>query len=220
MLRVTKSRLSPENLAYLLKGGKFLTIPTPVTGWTQALVGSGIIAQRIGDIYCSTGATNPSSVRTNFLLTGFGNSSAPEVIDWTKMMYFIFSAFRKTSVATAVSRVRIHDNTAGLAALAGKGIGIQITNYAIVGESYGTTLGTVDLSTSLSDGNTDEIAIVYTPASKVEFFVNGVLKGTISGTASQLPGTTSDSYVDLSVENLSTGSAIFVVMAPKIWQAS
>jgi hypothetical protein len=167
---------------------KLIRVPTNYN-WVMSNVGSGSVAQTPTYLSPRTGVT--ASSRALAFVYEFGLNSggiSQWYIDWTKRLELEFFISRLNSDAEAVARFQLKESeTEGQ--LAERGIGIQISNYTMVGESYGTARGTVNLAT-LTDGIAYRIKIVKT-ASAVEFWVNGVLIGTIT-TAAAIPNVQGD----------------------------
>ncbi len=123
---------------------------------------------------------------------------------------------RYTSDVNFQGRFQVKD-VGTLGQLAEKGIGLQIDNLALTGESYGEARGTVDLSTTLTVNVPYKITITLYPATlydteRVEFRVNNVLKGTIT-TANQVPNAlgTAAAYVVASSLSTAAGGAAMIV---------
>lgn len=225
ILETHEDSLSPhlmETEAVLLKGGNICHIATNA-GWSEVVTGSGTSGQSPSYITVSTGVSASSSARCYInVLGGFNLADDNWVrIDWDKKLYFVFNYRRGGSDSEAVARVQIKGTT-DEGALAGKGIGIRADNLALVGESYGTALGAVDLGSNLPDGQICQLVIVHYPASKIEWYVNGILKGTQS-TAANIPGGISAAAVSLvvSIKNGVTGGVYGAAQffLPRIWQA-
>lgn len=209
-----------EFLAALLKGGNLLHIPTNA-GWTAVIAQAGSTQQAVSQFRVNSGATAGGKGLLHSLMEGLANDIAYATpVNLTKKLYLIFGCARYISVATAIARFQLKQvSTEG--ALAAKGIGLRVDNYALVGESYGTELGEVSLVTSLLDSKEAGIVIVFDPDTpKIEWYVNGVLKGT-QATAAKIPTGSLGGYAPLvtSVINGATAaSASWLVMRPIFWQ--
>ena len=215
---ITRNPLLPENLAKLLKGGNLLHVPTNL-GWTAVVTGSGGAQEQATYLSVHTGATAGSTALLHLLTEGFHLDIATSYAwDWAKKAYIIFNYIRGELCATGIARFQLKGvNTIG--ALATKGIGLRVDNLALVGESYGLSLGEVDLATTLTLNQNYKIAIVFYPASKIEWYVNGVLKGTQSTAATIPTGNTPDIYQVHSAINGATAAwVISRILQPKIWQ--
>ncbi len=219
---VQRNPLLPENLAKLLASGKFVQIPTNY-GWTSAVAGTGETAQEAVDIRVITGTTASSTARLYTALYGLGSSTVMKYkVDWSKKLYMLFQVGRVCAGADAqvVARFQLKEATTE-GALGAKGIGIRIDDFALVGESYGSALGAVDLATTLVTQVADGVKIILTPGVSIEYYVNEVLKGTQS-TAANMPtgATTGLVYLVCSIINgaQSTLTSAFDIIHPKIWQ--
>jgi hypothetical protein len=190
-------------LSGYLNSYKVIRVPTN-TGWSASNGGSGSVGLWAFYFQPFTGTTPDSRGMSFALLMGLNSGNIQRCfVDWTKRMELEFFVSRQGSDAEAIARFQLKEaNTEGI--LAQRGIGIQISNYAMVGESYGTARGTVNLAT-LSDYKICRIKIVKT-ASAVEFWVNGVLTGTIT-TANAIPSVqgTANAYLVASIINGATG---------------
>ncbi len=208
-----------ETLPVLLKGGNLLHIPTN-TRWTQSVAGSGTTVQEIQRIATWTGTTASSSALLRCDLGGFVLASSFWLLDWDKKIYLVFNYVREALDTEAVARFQIKEtNTEG--ALGAKGIGIRSDNFALMGESYGTALGVVNLATTIPVGQSYQIVIIHYPASKIEWYVNGILKGT-QPTSANIPSGKAggvscvvNSIINGVTGGVNVGSSIF---QPKIWQ--
>jgi len=225
ILEAHEDSLSPhlmETEAVLLKGGNVFHIPTNA-GWSEGVTGSGTSAQNPHYLSVNTGVTASSTARRYIdYFAGFNLVDTNWLrLNWDKKLYLVFNYRRGGSDSEAIARVQIKE-TAGEGALSAKGIGIRMDNLALVGESYGTALGSLDLGTALTDGVICQLAIIHYPASKIEWYVNGVLKGiqsTIANIPSGIGGATASLVV--SIKNGATGgvNAATQFFLPKIWQA-
>ena len=180
------NKLPLTALSILLKAGNLLHIPTNA-GWTEVVTGSGSSSQIPS--YCAvyTGATNSSTALLHTVMRGFRSADlTANRIDWDKKLYFLFKIARFTAAATAVARIQIKEaNTIGQ--LAAKGIELKIANLAMHLESYGTELGTVDLSTAMTSQYPYKVLIAHDPTvPEIKCYVEGALVGTQS-TAAKIP---------------------------------
>lgn len=185
-----------EDLALLLSRGNLLHIPT--TAWGEALVSSGAavqtpVLQRVGS---GTSASSSATLSLTFwsLSLNFRSADSP-LVDWNKKLYIGFNYMRSNSDAQGVARFQLKQTDA-IGALAAKGIGLRADNLALIGESYGTALGEVDLATTLTSFRAYWITIIHYPGSKIEWYVNSVLKGTQS-TAANIPSGIGTEYIRL-----------------------
>ncbi len=136
------------------------------------------------DIYTGITASSRGMFTTTASNLSAGQSNLYRV-NWDKKLYIAFNYARYDSDAEVVSRFQLKQaSTEG--ALAALGLGIQVDNLAISGESYGTSGATVSLSTTLTVYKPVHIVIILYPGKKIEWYVDGVLKGTQS-TAGKIP---------------------------------
>jgi peptidoglycan/xylan/chitin deacetylase (PgdA/CDA1 family) len=153
------------------------------TNWTAlSRIGSAVetaapLWQRV-----RTGVTANSSGGMSTEMIGFGGASGK--MDWDRNFYLEVTLCRKTANTEAVARLQIKNGVA-VAALAEAGVGLEINNYALVGESYGTSRDTVALG-NLSDDVQARIGVHFRAAKSVDFYVNDILTGSIS-TAGKIP---------------------------------
>ncbi len=207
--------------AALLRAANILYIPT-LSGWTVTVNGTGGTSQEIVANRVNTGATASSNALLYAGLGGFSRSAGSQgQIDWSGKIYLIFGYSRNTDDAQVIARFQLKDVITG-GVLTDKGIGIRVDDKALKGESYGSSLGVVDLGMNVIENIEYQIVIVHTPAvPKIEWFVNGVLKGTQT-TAANIPGgvSTSGATVVHSIIRGVTGAAdsTSIVYMPKIWQ--
>ncbi len=210
----------PETLAVLLRGANYHCFPTNA-GWTTSHAGSGNAVQDPGVLYVATGATANSRAMLYSLAYGFNvDQPGHNLLNWDKKLYLVFNYYRVNSDAQCTARVQIKQaNTEG--ALAVKGIGIQVSNLALYGESCGAAQATVDLNTSLTSARSCQVVLIHYPGSKIEWYINGVLKGTQSNAANIPSGlSTTTTYLLHSVVNGAAGGTDCnsTKMQPKIWQ--
>ncbi len=211
----------PESLPSLLRRGNLLHVPTN-GGWTASHAGSGTGTQNPANQYIATGTTASSRGMMYCFMYGFDGGAAVSFgrVNWGRKLYLIFNYCRYQAESETVARLQLKEaNTEG--ALAAKGIGIRVDNLSLVGESYGTELGAVDLAATLIHDQTAQVVIVHYPASKIEWYVNGVLKAT-QAVAARIPSGLAGATSTLvhSVVNGATGgvSAQSHIMHPRIWQ--
>ncbi len=215
------TRIIPEDYPFLLSNANLLHIET-ATGWAASNLLSGGSSPAISRNYVNTGVV--ASSRGMLYIPEFLAMSGTDYayMSWDKKLYLIFGYSRQNSDAQVVARVQLKDvNTEG--ALAAKGIGIRADNYALVGESYGVALGAVDLATALTSRRPYLIIILHDPSvPKIEWYVNGVLKGTQS-TANNIPSGNAGDIGRLvhSIINGVTGTvdAYSLLFQPRFWQA-
>lgn len=209
-----------EILAKLLKDANFMHIPTNA-GWQPALGGSGFASQAPTLLLVTTGVTANSQGSFDATLATFPTGTNSHLVIWDKKFYFIFNIARGTSDTQVVARLQIKEVfTEG--PLGAKGIGLKVLNYSLWGESYGTQLGEVDLGVVLGNLVGARVMIIHDPSvPKIEWYVDGVLKGTQS-TATKIPSGSAGGTNALfcSIINGATGgvNAVLRLSPPLFWQ--
>lgn len=190
----------------------------PLTGWTAlAAVGSGATTQGAFESWVQTGATANSSQSIRAEYRGMSPDLNYQYFDFDKDFSVFFCIYRLSSDTQAVARFQFKEvATAG--ALGENGVGLEIANYAITGESYGSSRGTVDLGVTMTDLVPYEIEIRKT-SGKVEFFVAGVSKGSIT-TAAAIPagnGTVIANIMQTISNGAAGGTNVLLVRTPHVW---
>ncbi len=122
-------------------------------------------------------AAESSHISSGSIVGGRGLSL--EQYNWDKTAVMHFFVTRKGDDPQAVCRTQFKADAYPPAAaeLADAGIGLEVRNYSLYGESYGLTRAEVDLETELCDDSSSEILIVHMPGEKIEWYIDGVLKG-------------------------------------------
>lgn len=209
-----------ESLPVLVTKGNFMVLPTNA-GWVEDTAGSGTFTT-VPVYQMTKHGTDPNS-RARLAASFYGFSGS--LVDYTKMdfdkkLYLYCLIRRNGSDSESIHRLQIKSES-GEGALDKPGIGWKIENLSVYGDSYGTELGAVDLSTVLTQNRLYRLLLIHYPAEKIEWYVNGVLVGTQS-VAAKLPSGQSalaNSIVHSSI-NGATGGILtyFVLMRPVIWQ--
>ena len=173
-------------IAPLLDFDNFPLILDDFSNWGEAYVGSGAHADAPVRITLYTGIVANSSALKYCETAPVRYGGAPASINWSKKLVFIFSMVRINNDAEFVGRIQIK-NGVGLGALADDGLGIQVDNFNLTGETYGALgRGTVALTTVLTSASCYGVMIVHTPGVKTEFFIDSgggwVLEGTQTDT--------------------------------------
>ena len=174
-------------------------VPTN-TGLTSAVSGTGTTASLVTYAQLRTGATLGSLARlySTDVVSGLSQNQIFNV-DFGLPLRFCFSITRITAGASAIGRMQFKTTQAD-GSLAAKGLGVQLNNYTLAGESYGSALATVGLTT-LVDGETYKVEIFHYPAQRVEWWINGVLTATQT-TLSAIPTGFGVCYVHSSLSNV------------------
>jgi len=179
-------------------------------GWNTDHSGSGGGTQEPFRKYVWTGTT--ASSRGMYLIYVFVLNSGyinRIYIDWTKRLEWRFWLCRDASDPEAVARIQLKESNAE-GALAERGIGIEIQNLTMYGEGYGTVRGTVQLGT-LTSHQIARVRIVK-EGSRLEFWVNGILKGVLTGNYVPNEKGTTAVYEVFSIVNGPTGGVNAILM--------
>lgn len=190
---------------------KEFVVPTN-GGWSSSNAGSGGVSMYPLYLVAKTG-TSASSRGHACCYAYFLNSSGVYyyLLDWSKRLELSFTAMRSGNDSEAVARFQLKEsNSEGQ--LAEKGLGITVNNYSVVGESYGTSRGTVGLGT-LTDNVLRRFKIVLVPGVRVEFWSNSVLTGVLTGNYVPANPPSAPIVLNASIINGATGGvdAFFVV---------
>jgi len=182
---IRSGRTDFNALTNLALNTRILWVPTNA-GWGAAVTGTGATEQGPSYNAVYTGATASSTARlyTGGLRHDQGSAGG---LDFTKRVLWAFTINRAAgNDAEVVARVQLKAaSTEG--ALGAGGIGIQISNLTLVGESYNAGLSTTGTLDTVTVAEMDDIVVVCDqPNSKVDFYVNQVLVGSIT-TAANIP---------------------------------
>jgi len=180
--------------------GRFVNQPTSA-GFTQDVAGTGSTQQLVPYFQLRTGANAGSLARlyTTQTISGLSQNQLFN-IDFGLPLKMTFLLTRITAGASSIGRVQLKTTQAD-GSLAAAGIGIQINNYAVFGESYGSALGTVNLGLTLNDAETYRIDIVHYPALRIEWWVNGELASKQT-TVANIPSGIFACYIQNSLSNV------------------
>lgn len=193
----------------------------PLMGWTEALILDGASTEKPTLLEVGTSVTADSSALRRTELDGFcvGRNDIKK-IDWEKKARIVFNYCVYSIDAQSVSRLQIKE-VSGIGALGAKGVGIRVDSLALVGESYGTALGEVNLG-DLVNGRVYQIKVIIDSPTTIRWYVSGVLKG-IQSTANTIPTSCAgaQSYLVHSINNGAGGGCDCKarLMQPRIWQA-
>jgi hypothetical protein len=182
------------------KAKRDVLIPTN-TGLTAATSGTGTTATLVTYAQLRTGATGGSLARlySTDIVCGLSQQQL-FVVDFGLPLRFEFLLTRITGGASAIGRVQFKTTQAD-GSLAAKGIGLQVDDYALTGESYGSSLGAINLGVTLVDAETYKVEVLHYPANRVEWWVNGELKATQT-TLSAIPSGSGTCYFHSSLSNV------------------
>lgn len=192
--------------------------PQHLTGWTAVKVGTGDNSLNINHLYLTTGANANSSSLFYFYLALSARGQAQDVINWDKKMRFRVRLEREAGDNAALIAYFQVGAATTYKALDAKGIGFTFNNLALWGESFGAELGTVDLATNCVVADVFDLEIIHTPATSVEFLIDGVLKDSIT-TAAKIPsGVSSGALLNVSIGNSAVATAgTMRCMVENIW---
>ncbi len=131
-------------------------------------------------------------------------NNAHTTIDWDTAKVYLFNIMASGSDVQALRRFQIKCvNGEGI--LAAMGLGIELQNLLLFGETYGAARGTVNTTLTLTEWENYQIMIVHYPGSRVEWYANGVLLGTYT-TAANIPnGVVATNYLVHSIINGAAG---------------
>ena len=204
----------------------FMMIPT-AAGWTEVLTGAGNVRQEPMRNLVEILDVNAGSAFAYATAMGFNIGGVYGNINWDKHLYLIFNYAIVRSEAALNRRVQIEAKSPPvLGQLTAQGIGFQVIDLAITGESYGTARGTVSLGNMvlISGTNYELIQVVIeldpdTPA--VKYYIDGSLAGSITNTDHIPSGlSTIGTRLKHSIDRADVGLAgvASVLFHGKIWQ--
>lgn len=185
-----------NNLLY-----RYQVVPFPTNaGWAESNIPTGGVNFLPRYLYPYTGVGANSRGLAWTQAYGFRPAVWSE-IDLSKPLMLSFLINKDGNDVESVGRVQLKQVfTEGQ--LAAPGIGLQVDNFTVTGEAYGTARQTVALGNIVA-GQINRIDIVVVPNTRVEFWVNNVLTGSLTGTA--VPTLMSALFV-ISIINGATGT--------------
>ena len=207
---IIPTRITDDGVGTLVKGmsfpdfftynGRTINVPTNA-GFTSDTAGTGTTQQLAPYLQLRTGATLGSLARlyTADPVVGLSQNQIFNV-DFGLPLKISFLLTRIGSGAFSVGRVQLKTTQAD-GSLAARGVGLQINNYGVFGESYGSAGATVNLGLTLTDAQTYKIDIVHYPALRIEWWVNGVLASKQT-TAANIPSGSVVCYLQNSLANV------------------
>lgn len=195
-----------EYIRKQLTFGRSFDGPLP-SYWGMALVGSGAHQNGIEQLFLQTGVTANSSATAAQLFPALAgpNTASHHFWEMDKRHLIGFSLSRAAgNDAECVARFQMKQTNA-IGALGAMGLGVRVDNLALVGESYGTALGTVALG-NLVLARRNWVCIDLLPGQRVDFYLDGVLAGSQT-TANAVPNGdfANLGYLVASVANGATG---------------
>jgi len=150
---------------------------------------------------------NTSAAKYVLMIDGLTYGGSNEM-DFNKYIEWDIDVQRVTSLDSAVAWLKLSlDNTTN--DLAAEGFAWEIRNLAVYGEAHnGTSLETVNLSTTLNAGAIYKFTIRFYPGNWVDYFINDVWMGRITAT---LPaGLGSAPYFLMSIYNANTTTNVIL----------
>jgi len=140
-------------------------------GWAQVLVG-GATVDAPTRVTVFTGVVPNSSALRYSEIAPVHYGDAPASIDWDNKLIWLFSVVKINDDAEFVGRIQIKEGVP-LGQLAADGLGLQIDNFNLSGETFGAGgRGVVPLVTVLNDAACYGIMIVHNPGVSDEFYVD------------------------------------------------
>jgi hypothetical protein len=215
------TRITDEGVGTVVKGmsfpdyftynGRTINVLTS-TGFTSDTSGTGTTQQLAPYFQLRTGATAGGLARlyTTDTVSGLSQSQIFNV-DFGLPLKISFLLTRIGAGASSVGRIQLK-TTQSDGSLAARGIGLQINNYSVAGESYGSSGATVNLGLTLADAQTYKIDIVHYPALRIEWWVNGVL-ATKQTTVANIPSGSVACYLQNSLSNVAANDVQMFVSA-------
>jgi hypothetical protein len=197
---------------------RYKVVIVPTAGWGTSNVGSGGVVVNPFRLNVYTGTTASSRGMAVAPVSGLNSGDIRhDYVDWTKRLELHFAVVRVNSDPECIARVQLKESSVE-GALAQRGIGLEIQNYTMYGEGYGTSRGTVSLLT-LTDNRLAKVRIVKA-GSRLEFYVNDVLRGVLTGDS--VPNVKGDAISNMvvSIINGATGgvNANLIIMDMKVIQ--
>ena len=170
--------------------------------WDTAVTGTGAVTQDAGRILLITGTTDNSTAIAYDVPHGCAPGGVSGRLDFRNRFIWTFS-FTASGGSNANFRRYIQlkeANTAG--DLGAIGLGLKLANLTLTGESYATARSDVALMTISASSTYYTVTIDHFPGVKVDFYINGTLKGSIT-TAANVPNalTSADCYMFLATAN-------------------
>lgn len=204
-----------ELLFHLHNSGHFINLPTN-TGWDIANTGTGTSFTGPAYLFTNTGIGVSSTSRLFCAPMGLDTNYAK--VNFDKKLLIHFNLARTNSDAQLVGRIQFKTVvTEGI--LSGIGLGLQVSNYTIIGETYGAARGTTDTLYTLSDAEMVKVTIAHYPGEKVEFYINDILKAVYSTTANIPSGSVTSIWVNSLINGLTGGVSAYMMLSQiQLWQ--
>ena len=206
-------------MRYLERQGR--VVPVPLYDWMDGSTGGTAVADTLRMILNTTAVAARDGLAHTvaaFLNSYFG-AGAYDRVDWDNKIIIAFDVARTLGTeATGRGRVQLKQvNTEGI--LAALGIGIEIQNYALWGETFGAARSTVDLALTMTINYAYRIRVELFPGGRCDFYINDILRGsiiTVANLPSGLAGATS--YLVASMDNAAAAVDLSLAVSPiLIW---
>tara|TARA_Y100000310_G_C20701833_1_gene830682 strand:+ start:5829 stop:6497 length:669 start_codon:yes stop_codon:yes gene_type:complete len=209
--------MPPDEIADLIQRGRFQTWSSHQT--STAFTGTGAITIKVGHCELKTGTTNPSDALSNTRIMGLGSGDVDgREVNWDKDLRLFFILMSRADTANTTAAIQLKA-TGAAGNLADLGVGVQLANLALTSESYGSARDSNAIAT-LTTLRDYLIEIRVNAGTNVEFYLDGVLQVTHTGTA--LPtgnsGSTDDEFVWSVDNNSSADNGEIWYTPPIIWQ--
>ena len=177
-----------QTLATLLGGGDlddYSVALDDFSDWHQVIVNSGTTIDEPTRATVFTSAIPLSSALRYTEIAPIQYGAAPASINWDKKLIWVFSVVKINDDSDFVGRIQIKEPPMVAGQLVTSGIGLQMFNFALIGETYGGGgRDIVNLTTTLSSSFCYGVMVVHTPGKQDEFFINSgtgwVSKGLIA----------------------------------------
>jgi len=183
--------------------------------WSSSHVGGGAIAAPFRTHVNTSIAVNSRGLFYATLFDMNSGNLSIGIIDWDKRLEIHVDLARVGDDVQCIGRLQLKSvNTQGV--LAALGLGLEINNFAVNGEGYGTALGTVALA-ALTSNRVMRFKIVLTPGVSIAFYQNGVLMGTLTGTAVPVGNSGGQDYCVVSIINGAAGAVDCNLIIDNFW---
>lgn len=212
-------QLSPAR--NILENAKLLNVPTN-GGWYSSNAGSGSVTQIPSCLSVSTGTTASSRGLAYCPVLGLAHTGFYIfAVNFGRRLELSFFTSRENSDSEAVARFQLKRTYSG-GALTSEGLGIEVQNFNLLGEAYGTSRGTVSLGT-LTNNGLAHVRIVLVPGDastrRVQFYLNGELEGELTGNYVPYSAAAPTHYLVSSIINGTTGGVDAMFKVGSIWIA-
>lgn len=211
---------TPEYINYLMeRQARVLHVPINDL-WTDNSTGTG--SSTLAPLYAllqtaaAGGDDGLAYCVAAWINSSFGLGVWDRVDFNNKIIFAVDMARVVGSQADLRGRIQLKQvNTEGI--LAAHGLGIEIQNLGIYGESYGAARSTVSLATTMVATYTYRVRVEFTPGVKCDFFVNDQFAGSITTVANLPSGLAAGTcYWVVSMDNGAVATASDLYVGPII----